>query len=77
MSNSLKSISDVIVESRSVNTGTPKPKASTEFKSILDMMLSLPVVQSGDRLHLFNTLFFMKKVEGRNMFVALGNKKDV
>lgn len=78
MSDSLKNISDVIVESRSVSTRTPcASKATAELKSILDMVLSLPMVQLGDRLHLFITLFFMEKVEGRNMFIALGDKKDV
>ena len=78
MSNSLKSILDVIVESRSVNTHTPfASTAATEVKAILDMVLSLSGVQSGDRLHLFNTLFFMEKVEGRHMFATLGDKKDV
>jgi len=75
MSDSLKSISDIIVESRSVSTRTPcASKATAELKSILDMVLSLLGVQSGDRLHLFSTLFFMEKVEGRNMFVALSNE---
>ena len=73
----MKSISDVIVESRSVSTRTPfASTATTEVKAILDMVLSLPRVQSGDRLHLYITLFFMEKVEGRNMFIALGDKKD-
>ena len=75
MSDSLKSISNVIVESRSVSTRTPcASKATAELKSILDMVLSLLGVQSDDRLHLFSTLFFMEKVEGRNMFIALSNE---
>ena len=78
MSDSLKSISDVIVESRSVSTRTPSASiAATKVKAILDMVLSLPGVQSGDHLHLFSTLFFMEKVEGRHMFAALGDNKDV
>ena len=78
MSDSLKSISDVIVESRSVSTRTPcDSKATAKLKSILDMVLSLPGVQPGDRLHLFSTLFFMEKVKGRHIFVALGDNKDV
>ena len=45
MSNSLKSMSDVIVESRSVNTHAPFASiATTKVKAILDMMLSLPGV---------------------------------
>ena len=78
MSYSLKSISDVIVESRSISTHTSfASTATTEIKAILDMVLSLPRVQSGDRLHLFSTLFFMEKVEGRHIFAALGDNKDV
>ena len=78
MSDSLKSISDVIVESRNVSTRMPfASTTNTEFKAILDMMLSLPRVQSSNHLHLFSTLFFMEKVEGRHMFAALGDNKDV
>ena len=78
MYDSLKSISDVIVESRSVSTRTPFAfTIATEVKAILDMLLSLPRVQSGDCLHMFSTLFFMEKVESRNMFVALCDNKDV
>ena len=78
MSDSLKSISNVIVESRSVSTRMPfASTTTTEFKAILDMMLSLPRVQSSNHLHLFSTLFFMEKVEGRHMFAALGDNKDV
>ena len=78
MSYSLKSISDVIVESRSINTHTSfASTATTEIKAILDMVLSLPGVQLGDRLHLFSTLFFMEKVEGRPMFATLSDDKDV
>ena len=72
MSDSLKSISDIIFESRSVSTNpTFASIATTQVKAILDMMLSLPRVQSGDCLHLFSTLFFMEKVEGRPMFATL------
>ena len=78
MSDSLKSISDVIAESSSVSTRTPfASTTATEIKAILDMVLSLPGVQLGDHLHLFSTLFFMEKVEGRHMFVALGDQKDI
>ena len=72
MSNSLKNILDVIVESKSVSTHlTFASIATTQVKAILDMMLSLPMVQSSDRLHLFSTLFFMEKVEGWPMFATL------
>ena len=78
MSDFLKNISDVIVESRSVSTRTPfASTAATEVQAVLDMVLSLLGVQSSDHLHLFNTLFFMEKVEGRHMFATLGDKKDV
>ena len=78
MSYSLKSISDVIVESRSISTHTSfASTATTEIKAILDMVLSLPGVQLGDRLHLFSTLFFMEKVKGRPMFTTLRDDKDV
>ena len=78
MSDSLKSILDVIVESRSVSTYTPfVSTASTEVKAILEMVLSLPGVQSGDRLHLFSTCFFMGNAEGRIMFATLVHDKDV
>ena len=72
MSDFLKSISDIIVESRSVSTRpTFASTTTTQVKAILDMKLSLPGVQPGDCLHLFSTLFFMEKVEGRPMFATL------
>ena len=78
MSDSLKNISDVIVESRSVSTRTPfASTATTEVQATLDMVLSLPRVQSGDRLHLFSTCFFMGNQEGKFMFAALVHQKDV
>ncbi|XP_050263940.1 uncharacterized protein LOC126708177 [Quercus robur] len=78
MSVSLKSISDVIVESRSVSTCTPfASTATTQVKAILDMVLSLPGVHSGHYLHLFSTLYFMRKEQGRHMFAALRDDKDV
>ena len=47
MSDSLKSISDVIVESRNVSTRTPfASTATTQVNAILDMVLSLPGVHS-------------------------------
>ena len=78
MSNSLKNILDVIVESKSVSTCTPfASTVATEVQAILDMVLSLPRVQSRDHLHLFSTCFFMGNQEGRIMFAALVNKKEV
>ena len=65
MSDSLKSISDIIVESRSVSIRTPFASTTTiGVKAILDMVLSLPGVQSGDHLHLFSTLFIHGKSRG-------------
>ncbi|XP_050242166.1 uncharacterized protein LOC126691139 [Quercus robur] len=78
MSDSLKSISDVIVKSRSVSTRTPfASTTTTQVKAILDMVLSLPGVHLGHYLHLFNTLYFMEKEQGRHMFAALRDDKDV
>ena len=78
MSYSLKSISDVIVESRSISTHTSfASTATTEIKAILDMVLSLPGVHLGHPLHLFNTFYFMEKELGRHMFTALHDDKDV
>ncbi|KAL0000605.1 hypothetical protein SO802_014386 [Lithocarpus litseifolius] len=78
MSDSLKSILDDIVESRSISTRTPcASKAIAELKSIMDMVLTLPGVQSGDRLHMFSSRFFMEKEQGRSMFAALVDDKDV
>ena len=78
MSNSLKSISDVIVKSRSVSTHMDiASTATTQVKTIMDMVLSLPEVHSGHYLYLFSTLYFMEKEQGRHMFVALHDNKDV
>ena len=74
----LKSISDIIVESRSVSTRpTFTSTTTTQVKAILDMKLSFPGVQPSDCFHLFSTLFFMEKVEGRSMFATLVNDKYV
>nr|POE76287.1 hypothetical protein CFP56_48884 [Quercus suber] len=43
----------------------------------MDMVLSLPGVQAGDRLHMFSTFFFMNNVDGRNMFAANVERKEV
>ena len=53
MFDSVKNISYVIVESRSVSTRTPFASTATvEVQAVMDMVLSLPAVQSGDRLQL-------------------------
>ena len=78
MSDSLKSVSDVIVESRSVSTHMDIASTTTiQVKAILDMVLSLLRVHSGHYLHLFSTLYFMEKERGGHMFAALGDNKDV
>nr|POF14409.1 hypothetical protein CFP56_66319 [Quercus suber] len=79
MSDSLKSMSDVIVESRSVSThNTPfRTTATNEMQAIMDMVLSLPRVQVGDRLHMFSTFFFMNNVNGRNMFAVNVERNEV
>ena len=79
MSEFLKSMSDVIVESRSISThNTPfRTTAANEMQAIMDMVLSLPGVQTGDRLHMFSTFFFMNNVDGRNMFAANVQRKEV
>ncbi|XP_075637667.1 uncharacterized protein LOC142609832 [Castanea sativa] len=78
MSDSLKSISEVFLESRSVGTRTPFASTATaQVKTILDMVLSLPGVHSGHCLHLFSTVYFMEKEKGRHMFAALCDDKDL
>ena len=78
MSDSLKSISEVIVKSRSVSIRMDIASiATTQVKSILDMVLSLLGVHLGHYLHLFRTLYFMEKERGWHMFATLGNDKDV
>ena len=78
MSDSLKSISNVIVENRSVSTRKDiASTATTQIKAILDMVLSLLGVYSDHYLHLFSTIYFMEKEWGRHMFPALGDNKDV
>ena len=78
MFNSLKNILAVIVESKSVSTHTSfASTAATEVQAILDMVLSLLRVQSGDCLHLFSTCIFMGNPEGRIMFAVLVHQKEV
>ena len=43
----------------------------------MDMVLSLPRVQAGDRLHMFSTFFFVNNVDDRNMFAANVQRKEV
>ena len=72
MFDSLKSISNVIVESRSVSTRMDiASTVTTQVKAILDMVLRLPGVHLGHYLHLFSTLYFMEKERHRHMFAAL------
>ena len=78
MSESLKNILDVIVESKSVSTRTPfASTTATEVQAILDMVLSLPRMQSDDHLHLFSTCFFMGNQEARNMFATQRHQKEI
>ena len=77
MSDSLKNISDVIIESISVSTRTTFAfTAIAEVKVVMDMALSLPGVQSNDCLHIFSSFFFMGNQEARNMFVAHSHQKE-
>ena len=77
ISDSLKNISDVIIESISVSTRTPFASiAVAEVKVVMDMALSLLRVQSSDRLHIFSSFFFMGNQEARNMFVAHSHQKE-
>ena len=62
---------DVIIESKGVSS--PVAFTSTtaiEVQAIMEMVLSLPEVHSDHRLHMFNSLFFMKNQRKMNMFVA-------
>ena len=78
MSDSLKSISNVIVERSSLSARTPSaPTATAQVKAILDMVLSLPRVYAGHYLYMFSTIYFMKKEPGRHMFATLADNKNV
>jgi len=78
MSDSLKNISNVIVKSRSVSIHTPfASTAVAEVQAIMDMVLTIPRVQSGDRLHMFSTYFFMGNQKARNMFAAQRHQKEI
>ena len=77
MSDSLKNISDIIVESRSVSTCTPFASTATaEVQAVMDMVLSLLGVQSGDHLYMFSSCFFMGNQEDRNMFAVHSHQKE-
>ena len=77
MSDSLKNVSNVIVESRSVSTYTPfASMAAAEFQAIMDMVLSLLEVQPGDHLHMFSSCFFMGNQKARHMFAAHSHCKE-
>ena len=78
MSDSLKSISNVIVERSSLSARTPSaPKATAQVKAILGMVLSLLGVYLGHYLYMFRTIYFMEKEAGRHMFAALSDNKDI
>ena len=78
MSDSLKSISNVIVKRSSLSARTPSaPTATAQVKAILDTVLSLPGVYAGHYLYMFSTIYFMEKEASRHMFVALADNKDV
>ncbi|XP_050241652.1 L10-interacting MYB domain-containing protein-like isoform X2 [Quercus robur] len=78
MSDSLKSISNVIVERSSLSACTPSaPTATAQVKAILDMVLSLPGVYLGHYLYMFSTIYFMEKEPGRHMFEALSDNKEL
>nr|POF16939.1 dihydropyrimidinase [Quercus suber] len=75
MSDSLKSISNVIVEKSSLSARTPSaPSATAQVKAILDMVLSLPGMYSGHYLHMFSATYFMEKERARHTFKALEDK---
>ena len=78
MSDSLKNILDVIVESKNVSTRTPfASTAAAEVQAIMDMVLTFPGVQLGDCLHMFSTYFFMGNQEARNMFATQRHQKEI
>nr|POF25145.1 hypothetical protein CFP56_47393 [Quercus suber] len=78
MSDSLKSISNVIVEKSSLSARTPSaPTATAQVKAILDMVLSLPGMYSSHYLHMFSATYFMEKERARHTFEALLEDKDV
>nr|POF19719.1 l10-interacting myb domain-containing protein [Quercus suber] len=75
---SLKSISNVLVERPSLSARTPSiPTATAQVKAILDMVLSLPGVYPGHELHMFSTIYFMEKEQARHMFQAISDNKEI
>lgn len=65
-------------ESRSVSIHTPfASTAANEVQAIMDMVLTLPGVQFGDRLYNFSTCFFLGNQEAKNMFVAQRAQKEI
>nr|POE96136.1 hypothetical protein CFP56_76723 [Quercus suber] len=54
--------------------GIHKKHAVTEVQVVMDMVLSLPRVQSSDRLHVFSAFFFMENENAMHMFAA--NRHD-
>ncbi|KAL0015437.1 hypothetical protein SO802_002506 [Lithocarpus litseifolius] len=71
----LKSMIDVIIESKSVISPAPFTSvAAIEVQTVMEMVLSLPGVQSSHRLHMFSSLFFMENQSVMSMFAE--NKQD-
>ena len=76
MSDFLKSMTDVIIESKSVSSPAPFTFViATEVQAVMDMVLSLPRLQLGDHLHMFSSIFFMENQNVMHMFVA--NRHDI
>ena len=71
MSNTLKSMTNVIIESKSASSHASFTSAITiEVQSVMEMVLSLPRVQSRYRLHMFSSLFFIENQSAKYMFVS-------
>ncbi|KAL0015435.1 hypothetical protein SO802_002504 [Lithocarpus litseifolius] len=71
----LKSMIDVIIESKSVISPAPFTSvAAIEVQTVMEMVLSLPGVQLSHRLHMFSSLFFMENQSVMSMFAE--NKQD-
>lgn len=75
ISDTLKSMTDVVIESKRVSSHAPFTSAAAiEVQSIMEIVLSLPGMQSRHRLHMFNSLFFMENQSAMYMFAS--NKHD-
>ena len=62
---------EFIIESKSVSSPVAFTSAvAIEVQAIMEMVLSLLGVHSDYRLHMFNSLFFMKIQSMMNMFAA-------